>query len=495
MENENNKKYLSLKQLEQTISINDFTTDWCSDNGLDFTELCEKYNGSQRNLERYAANHNLKRSQVFINNKRTQNNIKKYGVETPSKLESVKNKAKQTCLEKYGVENGGWTKESQEKIKKTTFEHFGVYYPTQSSEIREKIKNTKLAKYGDSNYRNSDQIRETNLKKYGYENPFANEDVKDKIKQTCLEKYGVEYSCQLDNCRNKSNGCHSKPNDDFAKLLEDNHISFKREFSLKNKIFDFIIDDTLIEIDPAVTHNSNWGIHNTTGIDKNYHKEKTNLAIENGYKCIHVWDWDDMSKVINLVIPKQKIYARKCEIREIPDDSIFREFINKNHIQGYCKNQKIILGLYYEDKLVEIMSFGKPRYNKNYEYELLRLCTDYKYIVIGGAEKLFSYFLKNYNPQSIISYCDKSKFSGKIYQKLRFLQQSNTIEPSCHWYNIRTKKHITDNLLRQKGFDGLFHTSYGKGSSNEELMLKNKFVQIYDCGQYTFIWKSIKREE
>ena len=53
---------------------------------------------------------------------------------------------------------------------------------------------------------------------------------------------------------------------------------------------------------------------------------------------------------------------------------------------------------------------------------------------------------------------------------------------------MNTKQHITDNLLRQRGFDQLFKTDYGKGISNEELMLNAKFVEIYDCGQSTYIY-------
>ena len=95
------------------------------------------------------------------------------------------------------------------------------------------------------------------------------------------------------------------------------------------------------------------------------------------------------------------------------------------------------------------MTFGKPRYNKNYEYELIRYCSSKK--VVGGAEKLFNYFIKTYNPKSIISYCDWSKFNGNVYSKLGFKYKSYSI---CkHWYNTKTKKHITDNLLRQRGFD------------------------------------------
>ena len=68
-------------------------------------------------------------------------------------------------------------------------------------------------------------------------------------------------------------------------------------------------------------------------------------------------------------------------------------------------------------------------------------------------------------------------------------------QPAKHWYNINTKQHITDNLLRQQGFDRLLGEQYGyfgKGSNNEELMLNNKFVEIYDCGQNVFEWLNIK---
>ena len=57
-------------------------------------------------------------------------------------------------------------------------------------------------------------------------------------------------------------------------------------------------------------------------------------------------------------------------------------------------------------------------------------------------------------------------------------------------YNIKTKQHITDNLLRQRGFDQLFETNYGKGTSNEELMIMHGFIEVYDCGQLTYVWNN-----
>ena len=221
-----------------------------------------------------------------------------------------------------------------------------------------------------------------------------------------------------------------------------------------------------------------------------YHINKTKLAIKNGYHCIHVWDWDDKNKIIELLKDKETVYARKCELKE-PTKQETDLFLNDNHLQGTCKGQTIRIGLYYNNKLIQIMTFGKPRYNKKYEYELLRLCTKNGYKVVGGAERCFKHFIDDKNPDTIISYCDFSKFNGDIYTILGF-KQIKQIAPSKHWYNGKTKMHITDNLLRQRGYDQLFKTNYGKGTSNEELMLQNKFVEIYDAGQLTFLWnKSI----
>ena len=136
------------------------------------------------------------------------------------------------------------------------------------------------------------------------------------------------------------------------------------------------------------------------------------------------------------------------------------------------------------------MTFGKPRYNKKFDWELLRLCYHEDFEIIGGSQKMFNYFINVYNPNNIISYCDNSKFNGGVYNKLGFILNSKKINPSKHWYNCKTKTHITDNLLRQRGFDQLFGENYGKNTSNDELMLSYNFVEIYDAGQKVYEWKN-----
>ena len=305
----------------------------------------------------------------------------------------------------------------------------------------------------------------------------------EKARQTCLERYGVEWACQRQEARLR--GQNSSANTEFENLLKENDIAYEREFPIGSFSYDFKVGNCLIEVDPFATHNSTWVIRNHPPKSMNYHKQKSDLAKEKGYFCVHKFDWDDSNKIINLLQQRKQIGARLCQIRDVPKEEA-TEFINKYHLQN-CAQDSIRLGLYCEDILVSIMTFGKPRYNKNYDYELVRYCSAVN--VIGGSEKLFAHFIKTYKPASVISYCDEAKFSGGTYIKLGF-ELVSAVRPSRHWYNPKTKQHITDNLLRQRGFDQLFKTNYGKGTSNEALMLEAGFVEIYDCGQATYAWKA-----
>lgn len=472
-----------------------------------------------KELSRYNIKKDKEKIQSQMNENRKKKCIKKYGVENISQLDEIKEKkelaslqkygtknvltsteirqkVKKTLLAKYGVDNPFKSKEIKEKAKKTNFKKYGVFFPSQNEIVKEKIKNTNMKKYGVSCVLCSNEIKEkiysSCLRKYGVSNPLRSESVKNKIKETCLEKYGVEYNCMSNKCRNSCGNIISKINKKISSKLLDNQIENKLEFNLKNFSYDIKIENKniLIEINPTYTHNITLGSE-FRGFKKktlsiNYHYNKTLCAKENGYRCIHIWDWDDMNKIINMLKEKEKIYARKCEIKEVSKEET-RLFLEEYHLQGNCNGQEIRLGLYYNDTLVELMTFGKPRYNKRYEYELLRLCSHKDYVVVGGSIKLFNKFVEKYNPNTIVSYCDNSKFDGKIYDVLGF----NLLDygkPSKHWYNMKTKKHITDNLLRQRGFDQLFKANYGKGTSNEELMKENGFVEVYDCGQSTYVY-------
>lgn len=271
-------------------------------------------------------------------------------------------------------------------------------------------------------------------------------------------------------------------------------ISF--EFPIQCKKYDLKVWEILIELNPTYTHNSTYGpkFKNSIWAPKvpDYHYNKLKLARDNWYRCVMVRDWDDLTKIPYLLEEnKQQLYARKCEVKQITREEC-HDFFESYHLQGDTVKNKnnIYIWLYYNDELVECMSFWLPRYNKNYEREILRLCTHKDYRVVWWADKIFKHFLKLTNANSVISYCDMSKFDWKVYEQLGFkLLKWN--KPSKHWYNekeIESRKHITDNFLRQRWYDQIFSESYGKGTNNDELMKQRGYVEIYDCGQATFIW-------
>ena len=465
--------------------------------------------------------------------------LKKYGVDNPAKSKEVLAKIQKTNLERYGVEYSAQSDIVKEKVKTTNLKKYGVEYSFQANEVKDKIKATNLERYGVDNPSKSDIIKtrivESNRKNLGVDYPMQSKDVMDKSRVTSFEKYGTEYPnqsdivkskidastlehygvnrvCKLDEFKQKVvdtnrerygvdytcliysgklKGNDSSYNRSFAELLDSNNITYEREFLLQKYSYDFKVGDTLIEINPTATHNTRFSPYGKNRIDTNYHRDKSELARDSGYNVIHVFDWDDTDKVLNLLKHRDTVYARNCEVRLV-DTLECNQYLMAYHLQGKCNNQTIRLGLYHDNQLVSLMTFGVARYNKKYEYELLRYCASHN--VVGGVEKLFKYFVVNYKPSSIVSYCDTSKFSGKVYDILGFtLDTINS--PSCHWYSAKEGKHITDNLLRMQGYDRLFKENHGKGTSNEELILNRGYLPIYDCGQSTYVWYSHKNIE
>lgn len=179
-----------------------------------------------------------------------------------------------------------------------------------------------------------------------------------------------------------------------------------------------------------------------------------------------------------------KIGARCCTIHEISQAEATSFLIQYHRQKAVFAIYNI--GLFYNDILIGLMTFGSPRYNLKYQWELLRLCFKPDYHIIGGTQKLFNYFIKKYDPHSIVSYCDYNYFTGDIYDKLGFTK-IRLSKGSKIWY--KDNRFITDNLLRQYGADKLIGTNDGKGASNEKIMLREGWqYKIDEKGQGTYIW-------
>lgn len=419
--------------------------------------------------------------------------IERYGGKTTLESPVLKAKMRDTMIERYGESNPSRVDELRAKAQATNIERWGVINPMMDPSIAQKSKTTR--------YNNidaiTDKIKATLMEKYGVDNPAKIPEVrakisdalrtaypnfKDKMIDTNISKYGVPYYCMTEECRALQGSTISSINKRFGAKLDELHISHSYEYPVSTYSYDIKVDDSLLEIDPSYTHNvigNHWG----QPVSFDYHLRKTQAANDAGYRCIHIFDWDDWNKVINLVKPvERRIYARKCDIYKI-HPNVGDKFLNENHIQGTCRGQLLYLGLVHEGELVQIMTFGRPRYDRSYDVELLRLCTLSGAQVVGGASRLFHHAVSTYELHNIISYCDRSKFLGKVYEAIG-MHLNHVSPPQEIW--SKGNKHITANLLRSRGYDQLFHTDYGKGTDNEQLMLENGWLPIYDCGQLVY---------
>jgi hypothetical protein len=192
-----------------------------------------------------------------------------------------------------------------------------------------------------------------------------------------------------------------------------------------------------------------------------------------------------------LGLNKIKIFGRKTEIKEINNNKLIRDFLETNHIQGFV-GSSVKLGLFYNNELVTLMTFGKKRLsmgNKNNidgEYEMLRFCNKLNTTIIGGASKLLNFFIKNYQFQSILTFADRRYSQGNLYENLGFKFIGNT-KPN-YWY------FKTNEMIRYYRFkfrkDILIKEGYDSIKSESQIMNERGYLKICDCGNKKYYYES-----
>ena len=185
-------------------------------------------------------------------------------------------------------------------------------------------------------------------------------------------------------------------------------------------------------------------------------------------------------------------YARKLKICEIEYREA-AEFFNKSHIQGELKSSLYIGLKTKEGLLVSCMAFSKARYKGKdvCEYELTRFASLPNTSVVGGASKIFKYFVKNYDPESVVSFCD-IRFSSlnpdeTVYKKLGFECTGKT--KANYGYRDPISGVVKNRRSFQKSKLGKILDFYDPNLTEAQNMGINGFVRQVDCGNFRFVWK------
>lgn len=247
-----------------------------------------------------------------------------------------------------------------------------------------------------------------------------------------------------------------------------------------------------IEYNGSTVHASK----NNPFVDKNYlyHRDKFLLAKEKGIHLINIFDvdWENNKEKIKMYLssilsPQKRLMARKCKVIRI-DEKIACDFVDKYHIQGSNNiMMKINYGLYYENELYAVMSFGKLRLSKteNGQFELHRYCVKDGYTIVGGANKLLRAFENEYKPNYILSYSDNDYFMGGIYERLGFTNKGQC-KPRYYWFlnglELRRERCMLKNLRQL--YPDLLQEAYDVEAPNKEdyVMIKLGACKVYRSG-------------
>ena len=218
-----------------------------------------------------------------------------------------------------------------------------------------------------------------------------------------------------------------------------------------------------------------------------YHLSKTTSAEERGVRLLQFFsdEWRLKKPIVQSMIAARlnkslhRVFARQCVVKEI-STHVKDTFLERCHIQGKDRSN-IKLGLFYNEQLVSVMTFAKPRFNKECEWELMRFACELNYSVVGGFQKLWTHAIKNnLISGNVVSYSDRRYSQGNVYEsngwtKIRINKPT--------YYYVDTNKDIR--LNRMHGQKKYFE-KHQRHLTEKELTIAKGWGQVFDCG--TVVW-------
>lgn len=255
------------------------------------------------------------------------------------------------------------------------------------------------------------------------------------------------------------------------------------------------IDIFLPELNLAFEYNGLYWHSELAGKDRNYHVSKTNLCEKAGVRLVQIFEpeWEFKKEILQsfikklLNVPCETFMGRKLAIVEYSKFNEPRQFLANHHIQGEGSGS-VYYGLFDGGELLAVMSFSKSRYSTRYEWEINRFAIKSDTKILGGGEKLFSAFVRDYNPQSVISFSDRRLFQGNIYQKLGFVLDH--ISAPNYFYFKEPALLLESRLKYQKHKLASKLINFDASKTEWENMQLNGYNRIWDCGNVAWIWKS-----
>lgn len=243
-----------------------------------------------------------------------------------------------------------------------------------------------------------------------------------------------------------------------------------------------------IEYNGVIWHSEKFGK------GREYHLDKLNGCRDKGVKLIQVFE-DEYVNHKNIVFGKirhilgydryqGKVYGRKCVVREV-DRYVAKVFLDRNHIQGYVKST-LHLGAFNDGVLVAVMSFLRE---KGDEWNLTRFATDITKKCSGLGGKVFSHFVREYDPSYVKSFADRRwtmDEGNNLYVKLGF-RLDEVLKPDYRYVKNGSVERVHKFNFRKR----TLNKKYGLPltMTEKEMCDELGFNRIWDCGLIKYVYE------
>lgn len=445
---------------------------------------------------------------------------------TLSETDVLERRAK-TNLLKYGSVSYLGTKEARAALKRWSQDNLGVAHPSQSPVIEERKRKTSLARFGYRHAAQSPEVKsktETFFKNTYGAHPMTLPEIKERQASSNVSKYGTHYKRAhispevLDVLEDEKKLSDMNANMTLAEIANNLGVSpslvgkafrnlnleyvnhsrsaierdieafiisrgFKVSTSNRKLISPLEIDIVVPSRSLAIEVNGSFWHSEKQGADSNYHVNKTKACLAVGYKLMHIQDhyWATKrpiveSRLLYALGGSTVLSARKCEL-EVIESNLANAFMEDNHLQGACPHSHAI-GLVQNGVLVACMTFGKPRFNKRYDWELIRYAPLLNHTVVGGSSKIMKKFADTHSG-SMVTYADRQYGEGHVYYKMGFAFVRETKPSYSYTMDYRT---FHNRMTFQKHKLGKILEEFEPHESEWQNMSRHGWDRVWDCG-------------
>ena len=174
----------------------------------------------------------------------------------------------------------------------------------------------------------------------------------------------------------------------------------------------------------------------------------------------------------------RRVGARQCKTVEITNSQA-NAWFKQYHLQGATPAYRSF-ALVQDTEFLLVISIGRSRFDSDFSYELLRMCSAPGVTVSGGLSKLMTYIKNQLNQSEIITYCDRSKSRGQGYIAAGF-QLIRSTDPGYFWTD---STNIISRYRSQKSRLHQLLSNFDPTQSESQNMFANRYRRYWDCGNW-----------